>query len=130
MKRSILVLLFLAGSLTPAAAQEDSVLNGTWSGSWIPKGGVRDAVTVELRQESAGKLVAKFLSPVPMDLNKTSFNAKTGMLLLEGVDAKSGKAYKLNAKVQGTELKGSLDAGDVSGELHLIKWTYVPRTGF
>jgi hypothetical protein len=129
MKRSILVFLFLA-SIQVAAAQEDSVLNGTWSGSWVPKGGVRDSVTVELRQESGGKLVAKFLSPVPMDLNKTSFNAKTGMLLLEGVDAKSGKAYKLNAKVQGTELKGTLDMGDVSGELHLIKWTYVPRTGF
>ena len=106
-------------------------LNGTWSGSWIPDGGSRDSMTIELRYDETGKLTGRFVSPVSMNLTKATFNSKTRMLSLEAADAKSGKQYKLNAKLEGTEIKGAATVDNVGGQIHLIKWTYVPRiTGF
>ena len=117
-----IVAAWTASSLVAQAVE----LNGTWSGTWIPKGGVRDAVTVQF-QESGGKLAGKFLTPAPMDFKQATFNAKTGAVTFEATDEKSGKRYKIDGKVQGTEIRGTLTSNDVSGELHLIKWTYVPR---
>ena len=50
----MLLLAFFA--VTPlhtslAADTTQDQLNGTWSGSWIPEGGVRDAMTIELRSD-------------------------------------------------------------------------------
>jgi hypothetical protein len=130
----VLLLLFSAPMFTgpSLAANADTIqdqLNGTWSGSWVPESGVRDAMTIELRHDESGKLTGRFVTPVPMDFTKATFNSKTRMLLLEAADPKSGKQYKLNAKVEGTEAKGTLAAGSTSGQVHLIKWTYVPRIG-
>jgi hypothetical protein len=119
-------LLLLAPSL---AANPDTVqdqLKGTWSGGWIPEGGVRDAMTIELRFDENGKLTGRFVTPVSMNFNRATFDAKTRSLLLEAADASSGKQYKLNAKVEGTEIKGTVAAGDKGGQVQLIKWTYVP----
>src|SRR5262245_17625721 len=124
--KALFVLLFVATFFTISAAAQTTQVSGTWSGSWVPKGGVRDAVTVELKQD-AGSLSGKFLTPVPMDFSKASFNAKTGIVAFEAVDGKSGKLYKVNGKIEGTELKGTLAVGDVMGDVQLIKWTYVPR---
>lgn len=118
-------LMLLAPSL---AANPDTVqdqLKGTWSGGWIPEGGVRDAMTIELRFDENGKLTGRFVTPVSMNFSRATFDAKTRSLLLEAADA-SGKQYKLNAKVEGTEIKGTVLAGDKSGQVQLIKWTYVP----
>ena len=111
----------------PSAAAQTADLNGTWSGSWTPKGGVRDALTVEFRKDRLGHLTGKFLTPVVMEFSKASFNAQTAMVSGEAADTKSGKHYKLDGKVRGTEIKGTLLVNDVSGEMLLIKWTYVPR---
>ena len=102
-------------------------ITGTWSGNWTPKGGVPDAITVEIRQDTAGKITGKFLNPAPMDFSKATLNAKTAMLSVEATDQKSGKNYKLDAKLEGNELKGTLAAGDVTGEVRLIKWTFFGR---
>jgi len=120
---SVILVLFVA---MPAAAQTVD-LNGTWSGNWMPQGGVWTAVTVQLVEESPGKLTGKFLTPAAMDFKKVTFDAKTGKILVEATDATSGKNYKLDAKFQRTELKGTLAANETTGELLLIKWTYVPR---
>jgi hypothetical protein len=117
--------LLLATSL--AADMIHDQLNGTWSGSWIPEGGVRDAMTIELKQEESGKLTGRFVTPTSMTFTKATFNAKTRLLSLEATDATSGKQYRLNAKVQGTEIKGTVTAGNGNGQIDLIKWTYVPR---
>jgi len=119
----VILAMFVA---LPAVAQNVE-LSGTWSGNWMPKGGVWTAVTVQLVQEDAGKLTGKFLTPAPMEFKKVTFDAKTGKILVEAIDAASGKNYKLDAKFQGTELKGTLAANETTGELLLIKWTYVPR---
>jgi hypothetical protein len=102
-------------------------VNGKWSGGWTPQGGVRDAVTVEFNQDDAGKVTGKFITPVEMPFTSVTINPTSGAVVLEAKDAKSGKQYRLDGKIEGTELKGTLKAGDVSGEIRLIKWTYVPR---
>src|SRR5688572_32283224 len=118
--------MLLAPSL---AANPDTVqdqLKGTWSGGWTPEGGVRDAMTIELRFDESGKLTGRFVTPVSMNFSRATFNAKTRALLLEAADVNSGKQYKLDAKVEGTEIKGRVAVDDQGGQIHLIKWTYVP----
>lgn len=131
MKATLLPFVFLAVMLlTPSfPASSDTIqdqLKGTWSGGWTPEGGVRDAMTIELRFDDSGKLAGRFVTPISMNFSSATFNAKTRSLLLEAADATSGKQYKLNAKVEGTEIKGTVTVGDQSGQIHLIKWTYVP----
>jgi hypothetical protein len=121
------VTLFMTVSAAAQAPSVDSLV-GTWSGSWVPPGGVRDAITVEIKHEG-GKLSGRFLTPSAMNFSKADFNSKTRTVVLEAADTAAGKHYKIEAKVQGTELTGSLTANEQRGELHLIKWTYVPRIG-
>ena len=133
MKRLVLLVVLAATFSAPfAAAGADTStdeLMGTWSGGWTPTGGVYDAITVELKKDDSGTLTGKFLTPVPMHFVKTSFNPKTRSVLLEAIDEKSGKQYRLNGKVEGSELNGTLRVNEVTGELHLIKWSFVPRYG-
>jgi hypothetical protein len=129
--KATLLLVFSAAMLSaPVQSGLNTIqdqLNGTWSGSWIPEGGVRDAMTVELRHDESARLTGRFVTPVSMDFTKATFDSKTRTLLLEAADTKSGKHYKLNAKIEGTEIKGTLAADNRGGQVHLIKWTYVPR---
>jgi hypothetical protein len=125
MKATLFGSLVLA-LLAPSVAAQTVELSGTWSGSWTPKGGVRDAVTVELRQDEKGNVSGRFLTPTRMDFTKASFDRKTGAVALEAADP-SGKRYAIDAKVSGTEIKGTLGVNEQAGDLHLIKWTYFPR---
>jgi hypothetical protein len=130
MKAKLMLLAISAVMVFATSLAADTIhdqLNGTWSGSWIPEGGVRDAMTIELKHDENGKLTGRFVSPVSMNFTKATFNAKTRLLSLEAVDRASGKQYKLNAKVEGTEIKGTVTAGTGNGQIDLIKWTYVPR---
>jgi hypothetical protein len=127
MKATLSIFVILAMFVTRPAAAETVEVSGTWSGNWVTQDGVWNAVTVQFVQQDSGKLTGKFLTPVQMDFKKISFDPKTGKILLEAVDETSGKNYKLDGKFQGTELKGSLTANEMTGELLLIKWTYVPR---
>jgi len=127
MKAKLSMLVIFAMFVALPAASETIEISGTWSGNWVTQGGVWNAVTVQFVQQDSGKLSGKFLTPVQMDIRKVSFDPKTGKLLLEAVDETSGTNYKLDGKLQGTELKGTLSANEMAGELLLIKWTYVPR---
>jgi hypothetical protein len=127
MKATLSIFAILAIFVALPAAAETVELSGTWSGNWVTQGGVWNAVTVQFAQQDSGKLTGKFLTPAPMEFKKVTFDPKTGKILLEAVDEASGKNYKLDAKFQGTELKGTLTANEMTGELLLIKWTYVPR---
>jgi len=127
MKAKLSMLVIFAMFVALPAASETIEISGTWSGNWVTQGGVWNAVTVQFVQQDSGKLSGKFLTPVQMDIRKVSFDPKTGKLLLEAVDETSGTNYKLDGKFQGTELKGTLSANEMAGELLLIKWTYVPR---
>jgi hypothetical protein len=125
--KSILFSFFTAALLLAPVWAADTAISGTWSGNWTPKGGVPDAVTVELRQDSGGKLTGKFVTPTPMEFTKASYVAATGVVTFEATDTKSGKAYKLQGKVKGTELTGTLTTGEAEGEIRLIKWTFFGR---
>ena len=126
MKSTLLVMAAVMILPLVSAAADITDVTGTWSGNWTPKGGVLDALTIEIRMEN-GKLAGKFRTPVPMDLTTISFNAKSGDVTLEATDPKSNKRYKLDGKLTGNDIKGTLVAGDVSGDVLLIKWTYIPR---
>jgi hypothetical protein len=125
------MLLILGVSLVsavPLLYAQTNPLNGTWSGNWTPKGGIPDAITIEIRQqENSANITGKFLNPAAMEFSKATFNSKTGAVLVEATDEKSGKHYKLQGKVQGTEITGTLDAAETTGELRLIKWTFFGR---
>jgi hypothetical protein len=127
MKTALFVFSILVLLPATTSAAELAAINGTWSGNWTPKGGVPDAVTVELRRDAAGNITGKFLTPVPMDFSKASFNRTTGLVTFEANDEKSGKQYKLEGKLKGTELIGTLAANDTVGEVRLIKWTFFGR---
>jgi hypothetical protein len=127
MKTALSMIMIFAMLVSWTVAAETVEVSGTWSGNWITQGGVWNAVTVQFVQQDSGKLTGKFLTPVQMDFKKVTYDPKTGKILLEAVDETSGKNYKLDAKFQGTELKGSLSANEMTGEMLLIKWTYVPR---
>jgi hypothetical protein len=119
--------LVVLTAFAPSFAADSGSINGTWSGNWTPKGGIPDAITVELKQDEAGRLTGKFLNPAAMDFAKATLNPKTGLLTVEAMDQKSGKHYKLEGKVEGTEIKGTLTQGDITGDLRLIKWTFFGR---
>jgi hypothetical protein len=127
MRMIFIVLVLALGAFAPILTADSGPLNGTWSGNWTPKSGVPDAITIEIRQDTAGTLTGKFVNPTPMEFSKTTFNAKTGLFSAEATDQKSGKRYKLDGKVEGTELKGTLSAGEATGDLRLIKWTFFGR---
>jgi hypothetical protein len=126
-KVQCLALIVALASLAHSAGAQAPSINGTWSGNWTPKGGVPDAVTIELRVDNTGILTGKFFNPVQAEFSKATFSPKTGLIAAEATDQKSWKHYKLEGKIKDTELLGTLSAGDVSGELRLIKWTFFGR---
>ena len=130
MKTTVTFFAIFAATLFATSLAADTIhdqLNGTWSGSWIPEGGIRDAMTIELKHDESRKLTGRFVTPTSINFTKATFNSKTRLLSLEAIDPTPGKQYRLNAKVQGTEIKGMVTAGNENGEIDLIKWTYVPR---
>ena len=130
MKKIFICFLLIAGTLSPvfaAATSGEEELKGKWSGDWKAPNGIPEAMTIEFVSESLGHLSGKFLSPAAMDFTRVSFDPKTQAVTLEAIDAKSGKHYKLDGKIHGTELKGTLDIDNVKGDLILIKWTFFPH---
>jgi len=127
MKKILLVFVISAFLAATATAGNLSAIIGTWSGNWAPKGGTLDAITVELRLDEAGKLTGKFVSPTRMDFSKTSFNPSTEVIAFQATDSKTNKVYKVEGKVKGTELIGTLAVNDTTGEVRLIKWTFFAR---
>ena len=128
MRATITCFIFVAGILlAPFVAAETGTLSGTWSGNWTPKGGVQDAVTIELKQDASGMLSGRFVNPIQIDFSKASFVARTGTITLEATDNNTSKHYKIDGKVEGNEIKGTLAIGETSGELRLIKWTFFGR---
>ena len=128
MRSTVLGFLTVALLLMPMASSAADIndIVGTWSGNWTPKGGVIDAFTIEVRLES-GKLSGRFRTPAPMDFTKVTFDPKSGNVSVEATDAKEKKAYKLDGKLAGNDIKGTMVVGGVTGEFLLIKWTYIPR---
>ena len=102
MKVTLFSLLMVAAIVAPSLAADTSEeLAGKWSGNWKPQGGIPDAMTIELTKESAGRLTAKLLTPVPIEFTRASFDQKTRAITLEATDQKTGKHYKIDGKIVG-----------------------------
>jgi hypothetical protein len=132
MKTTFVLLAFAAAIAFAGTVAADTLheqLTGTWSGNWTSAGGTADAMTIQLNYEE-GKLTGKFLTPTSVNFTKATFNPKTRVLSAEAVDAASGKQFKLNGKIEGTEIIGTVTADNQTGSARLIKWTYVPRTNY
>ena len=71
-------------------------------------------------------MTGKFVTPAPLEFSKVSYMRGTGAIVIEASD-KEGKVYRIDGKIQGTELKGTVTIKDQVGEARLIKWTYFPR---
>ena len=128
MKLVSFIVLLVAVFLVPSFAEDTSEkLSGTWSGNWTRQDGIPEPMTIELAQESPGRLTGKFLTPVRMEFTHGSFDPKTDAITLEGMDQKSGKHYRIDGKIRGTELNGTLGIDGVKAALLLIKWTYFGR---
>ena len=128
MKSALFGVFLVTALLVPCLAADTSKdLVGKWSGNWTPQGGIPDAMTIEFTEGLSGHLMGKFLTPVPMEFTHASFDPKTRAVIVEAMDEKSGKRYRIDGKIRGTELKGTLGIDDVKGDLLLIKWTYFPR---
>jgi len=125
--KTLVAFILVCIAVVPLLYADSGPLNGTWSGNWTPQTGVPDAITVELRQEGTGPVKGKFLNPAPMELSKATYNSKTRSVAFEATDQKTGKQYKLEGKVEGNEIKGTLVSPDTSGEVRLIKWTFFGR---
>lgn len=119
---TMLAAVALASAAVVVAAPVD--LDGTWSGDWMPKGGIPDEITVQLMIGDHGKLTGRFVSPAPMDFTHATYVPKTGAVALTAADEKSGKTYTIKGTVKGTELIGTIDVGGTPGSVRLIKWTY------
>ena len=128
MKSAIFCLIIVGLLLTPTSgwAADINDIVGTFSGNWTPKGGVLDAFTVEFRVEN-GKVTGKFRTPASMDFTKATFDPKSGAVSVEATDKDSKKTYKLDGKLMGNDIKGTMVVGGVTGDFLLIKWTYIPR---
>jgi hypothetical protein len=130
MRKGVLFLLLSVSLLSPTLlANTDKPqdhLIGTWSGAWLPEGGTRDAITIEIKQDEKGRLSGRFVTPSSIEFSKVTFNSKTRLVTVEAFDPKSGKVFALSAKVEGNDINGSLAVDKQGGKVNLIKWTYVP----
>ena len=129
MKTTLILLAFAAAIAFAGTVAADTLheqLTGTWSGNWTPAGGITDTMTIQLNYEE-GKLTGKFVTPTAVNFTKATFNPKTRLVSVQAVDAISGKQYKLEGKIEGTEINGTVTADNQTGAARLIKWTFIPR---
>ena len=98
-------------------------LSGTWIGTWGPTPTHRNAVTLELKWD--GKTLKGTVNPGPnaIKLQKTSFDATTGMVHLEADAESMGKKihYVIDGKVQNGTLVGSWNHDSKKGDFKLAK---------
>ncbi len=112
--------LSLAVGAAPALAQTDD-LRGTWSGSWTPEGGIRDAVTVRF-EVIDDALAGEIVNPENVEFDSVAFDPADRSVVAEGGD------FRIEARIEEeTRLNGTLSQGGTTGELRLTKWTFVPR---
>lgn len=127
MKSRVLFTMFLLLTLSaiPARAQSDAI-EGTWSGHWVPDGGVRDAVTVRFSVDGS-KVTGEIVNPENIAFDSVSFDGSDLSLVAEAKGGQNGN-IRIEARIEEeTRLNGKLMYGATSGEMKLTKWTYVPR---
>jgi hypothetical protein len=130
---TVAVCASLLGSLAHLAHAQDvgfrDAVRGTWSGDWVLASEARDRVTVEFSWDG-DILTGKMLNPDQIDLSRVEFDESAGTVVAEAVDPETTTSYRIEARVEGTRLNGTMILGNRNGDLRLTKWTYVPRPRF
>ena len=111
-----------------APAQSVADLRGTWSGDWTLESGKRDRVTVEFRRDDDA-ITGRLLNPSQLELTIVEFDESAGKIEARAVDPEDSTHYVLDVVFEDevTRMTGMMTAGSDSGEVKLVKWTYVPR---
>ena len=116
------ILLCLAA--LPVLAQEPaSALTGMWTGDWGPTPTHRNPVNVDLKWD--GKMLMGTVNPGPnaVKLEKTSYDAKTGMIHMEAdATGYNGQKvhYMIDGKVSNGEMSGSWNHDNRKGDFKIM----------
>jgi hypothetical protein len=92
-----------------AAAQKPAVdpLSGTWIGDWGPSPDDRNQVTLELKWNGAKLVGTVNPGPNAVELQKTSFDPKTGAVHFEA-DTKNRRGSEIHYVIDGKVDKGTM----------------------
>lgn len=128
MKLRTFSLIFLAvtmiGGLAYAQQNAPDPLSGTWAGDWGPSAADRNTVTVDLKWD--GKALTGTVNPGEnaVELQKCSFDAKTGMVHMEA-DAKNRRGaavhYMIDGKLEGATMSGSWNHDNRKGDFKITR---------
>jgi len=108
-----------------ALAQGDP-LSGTWSGDWGPSPADRNTVTLDLKWDGkalTGNVTGGTNVSSPIPLQKTSFDAKTGVVHMEADATSRGRTvhYVIDGKVDKGTMTGSWNHDARKGDFKITK---------
>ncbi len=115
-------LVFAASAFAQKAGSDP--LSGTWTGDWGPSPEDRNQVTVEFKWD--GQKLTGTVNPGPnaVELQKATFNAKTGAIHFEA-DAKNRRGatvhYVVSGKLEKTTMTGSWSHDNRKGDFKITK---------
>ncbi len=114
-------LALLVAVAAPSALAQTDALRGTWSGSWTPEGGIRDAVTVRF-EIIDDELTGEIVNPENVEFDTIAFDPDDLSVVAEAGD------FRIEARIEDeTRLNGTFSQGESTGQMRLTKWTFVPR---
>ena len=118
---SLCLLSFLI--VTASAFAQSDPLSGTWTGDWGPSARDRNQVTVALKWD--GKALTGTVNPGPeaVQLEKASFDAKTGAVRMEARVAARGTTlhYIIEGKLEKNVMSGSWNHDDRKGDFKITR---------
>jgi hypothetical protein len=99
-------------------------LSGSWSGDWGPTAAHRNPVTVDLKWD--GKALTGVVNPGPnaIQLQKSTFDAKTGAVHMEAEAKGRGGAvvhFVIDGKLEGNTMTGSWLHDNRKGDFKITK---------
>src|SRR5262249_11943069 len=113
--------------MTALVLAQGGDLSGTWSGDWGPSPGDRNDVTLNLKWDGkalTGNVTGGTNVSSPIPLQKTSYDAKTGVVHMEA-DAKGrgGQTvhYVIEGKVDKNTMTGSWNHDNRKGDFKITK---------
>ena len=123
LKSFYLACLLICAATSLLVAQGADPLSGTWSGDWGPTATHRNPVTVQLKWD--GKMLSGVVNPGPsaVQLQKTSFDPKTGVVHLEAdATGPGGKVhFVIDGKVEKGTMTGSWNHDNRKGDFKITK---------
>ncbi len=121
----LMVCLSISVSVLAQGKAAADPLSGTWAGDWGPTAEHRNPVSVNLKWD--GKALTGTVNSqgaAPIELQKTTFEAKTGAVHMEAEAKGRGGAavhYVIDGKVAGGSMTGSWNHDNRKGDFKVTK---------